>query len=90
MTLVTGDSLEQAENKVQIDLNSVNDSTKQWNVKLREQISTRINFINIDNRRIVLYINYVRVPFVNNAKYLDINLDVRLKWKKYIKENRKN
>jgi hypothetical protein len=87
--LAIGDSFEEAADKVQIAIRSVSDWTKQWNIRLNEQKSTHINFTNKDNRRVILYINERRVPFVNNAKYLGMNLDVKLNWKTHIKKKRR-
>jgi hypothetical protein len=34
----------------------------------------------------ILYIIYMPIPFVNEAKYLGMNLDVRLKWEAHMKK----
>jgi hypothetical protein len=41
-----------------------------------------------NNKKIQLEINGQPIPFVNEGKYLGMNLDVRLKWKAHIKRKR--
>jgi hypothetical protein len=41
------------------------------------------------NKQIQLEINGQPIPFVNEAKYLAMNLDVRLRWKAHIKKKEK-
>jgi hypothetical protein len=42
----------------------------------------------IKYKKIQLEINGQPIPFVNEAKYLTMNLDVRLKWKAHIKKKK--
>jgi hypothetical protein len=46
------------------------------------------NFTYKQNKKIQLDINGKPIPFVNEAKYLGMNLDVRLKWKTHIKKKK--
>jgi hypothetical protein len=57
-------------------------------VKLNQQKSAHISFTYKQNKTIQLEINGQPIPFVNEAKYLEMNLDVRLKWKALIKKEK--
>jgi hypothetical protein len=63
--------------------------TEKWRIKLNELKSAHINFTYKKNKKIQLKINGQPIPFVNEAKYLGMHLDVRLKWKAHIKKKEK-
>jgi hypothetical protein len=43
-----------------------------------------MNFLHKKNKKIKLEINGQPISFVNETKYLRMNLDIRLKWKAHI------
>lgn len=63
--------------------------TQKWRIKLNEQKSVHVNFT---NQNMInppsLVINGTLAPHENNAKYLGINSDVKLRWKHHIKKKR--
>lgn len=75
--------------KLQTASNKIVDWTKQWKIQLNEQKSIPVNFT---NKRIIepplLAINGTRVPYQNEAKYLGMTLDTKLRWKEHVKKKR--
>jgi hypothetical protein len=70
---------EEAAVKAQKALLDITNWTKKWRIELNEQKSAHINFSYKKNKKIQLEINGQPIPFVNEAKYLGMNLNVRLK-----------
>jgi hypothetical protein len=74
--------------KAQKTLLDITNWTKKWRIKLNQQKSAHINFTYKQNKKIQVEINGQPIPFANEAKYLGMNLDVRLKWKAHIKKKK--
>lgn len=78
--------IEKATSRLQGAMDKISTWTKCWRIKLNEAKSTHINFT---NRKIIthpLFINAQAVPYSNNAKYLGMTLDTKLKWKVHVKK----
>lgn len=86
--LAKGNDFDEAANRTQTALNKITAWTKKWRIKLNEQKSSHINFTYKKNKEISLEINGQFIPFVNEAKYLGMNLDTKLRWKTHIKKKR--
>jgi hypothetical protein len=87
--MATGKDAKTSTSKVQTATKKLPQWTNHWNIKLNEQKSIHVNFTNkrlIDSTNIEM--NGATISYENNAKYLGINLDARLKWKHHIKEKR--
>jgi len=87
--IATGKDAKTSTNKVQAASKRLLQWSNKWNIKFNEQKCTQVNFTNKrlqDPPKIVL--NGATIPIENNAKYLGVNLDVRLKWKHHIKKKR--
>lgn len=86
--LAKGDVFEEAANKTQSALNKITKWTKKWRIKLNEQNSSHMDVTYRKNNNIHLEINGQFMPFANEAKYLGMNLDAKLRWKTHIKKKR--
>jgi hypothetical protein len=53
--------------------------------KLNESKSVHIHFTNKKIRQQPIFINGTQVQYVNTAKYRDMTLDAKLRWKEHIK-----
>uniref|UniRef100_A0A1B6DFT6 Reverse transcriptase domain-containing protein n=1 Tax=Clastoptera arizonana TaxID=38151 RepID=A0A1B6DFT6_9HEMI len=84
--LAVGNTLEESKGRLQQAVNNVATWTKKWRIKLNESKSTYINFTNkrIDN--VPISINGVCLQPANTAKYLGMNLDVKLRWSEHVKK----
>lgn len=61
--------------------------TKQWRIKLNETKSVHVNFTNkLLKDPPTLDINGTVIPYENNAKYLGMTLDAKLRWKAHIRK----
>lgn len=86
--LAISDSIETATSKLQKALNSISDWTKKWRIALNETKSTHTNFTYKKVYNLPIYINSVQIPYANEAKYLGMTLDAKLKWKVHVKKKR--
>lgn len=86
VVLVTGKSISETTNKLQIATDCILHWTKKWRIQLNESKSTHINFTykNITPQHI--YMNNNIIPYANTAKYLGFTLDAKLKWKEHVKK----
>jgi hypothetical protein len=84
--LTKGTDFEEAAVKAQKAILDITNWTKKWRIKQKQQKLSHINFTYKQNKKIQLEINGQPIPFVNEAKYLGMNLDVRLHWKASIKK----
>jgi predicted SpoU family rRNA methylase len=87
--LTKGTDFQEAAVKAQKALLDITNWTKKWKIKLNQQKSAHINFTYKKNKKKIRLEMYGQpIPFVNEAKYLGMNLDVRLKWKAHIKKKK--
>lgn len=75
--------------KLQEACNRVTDWTKRWRVRINESKSAHVDFTYKQNEQVPVSINNAKIPHCNTAKYLGMNLDIRLRWKEHIKKKRK-
>lgn len=88
--LAVGTTIEEATQKLQHATDHISQWTKKWRVKLNELKSVNVNFTNIIiQNNVPIVINDTIVPIENTAKYLGMNLDVKLRWKEHVKKKRK-
>lgn len=86
--MATGDSHEEAVEKIQSAVNKICEWTKKWRVKLNECKSVHINFTNKKPQYHPVFINNKVIPYENTAKYLGMTLDAKLRWKAHVKKKR--
>lgn len=67
-------------------VNQVSKWTKDWRIKLNHTKSIHINFTNKCTLNTPVYIDEFQIPFSNNAKYLGMTLDAKLRWKEHVKK----
>lgn len=62
----------------------------EWSVisklQLNERKSIHINFTNKNITNLPIFISNNQIPYSNNAKYLGMTLDAKLKWKEHVKK----
>lgn len=86
--LTTGDTIESATEKLQHAINKVHGWTNSWRIVLNESKSTHVNFTYKKVDRLPVYLNSAQIPYANEAKYLGMTLDAKLKWKSHVKKKR--
>lgn len=84
--LAVADTEEQAITKLQQALNEINRWASVWQIKLNHSKSVHVNFTNKATRNIPVHINGVSIPYSDNAKYLGMTLDSKLRWKAHVKK----
>lgn len=84
--LAVGKTINESTIKLQNALDNVNEWTKTWRLALNEMKSVHVDFTYKKINRLPLFINNTRVPFANEAKYLGMTLDAKLKWKPHVKK----
>lgn len=83
--LAVAEDIETSTSKLQRAVNNVSTWCNKWRIKLNEVKSTHVNYTNKRTHTIPVQINNVVIPHENNAKYLGMTLDVKLRWKDHIK-----
>lgn len=86
--LATGQDMQTTIAKLQSAINNVNSWTRKWRIKLNEGKSTHVNFTNKHYVYLPVMINGQIVPHANEAKYLGMTLDAKLRWKSHVKKKR--
>lgn len=84
--LAIGDTIGEVTFKLQIAINNIQDWLTKWRIKVNESKSTHINFTNRSIEPLPVTLNNIPVPHANQAKYLGMNLDAKLKWKVHVKK----
>ena len=74
--------------KLQAAITKVQSWTRKWRIKLNETKSVHIDFTNKRIEHKPIYINHQVVPYENTAKYLDMILDAKLRWKTHVKKKK--
>jgi hypothetical protein len=86
--MAIGETVDISTRKLQSAVNKVAIWTRKWQIKLNESKSVHIDFTNNKIKQQPIFINGRKVPYAITAKYLDTNLDAKLRWKEHIKEKR--
>lgn len=60
--------------------------TKIWRIKINESKSVHVDFTYRNLPYMPIYLNNVVIPYSNQAKYLGMTLDAKLKWKEHVKK----
>lgn len=84
--LAVGKTINEATIKLQNALDNINEWTQTWRIALNELKSVHVDFTYKKINRLPVFVNTVQVPFANEAKYLGMTLDAKLKWKPHVKK----
>ena len=69
--------VEEATEKLQRAAANINNWTRQWLIKLNEDMSTHVNFTNGRRHHILIIMNGKTIPHSQTAKYLGMMLDAQ-------------
>lgn len=67
-------------------INELTNWTKKWRIKLNNTKSVHVNFTNKPTSNLPIYIDNLQIPYSNNAKYLGMTLDAKLRWNEHVKK----
>ena len=84
--LAIGRNEHESTSRVASSVSLFSDWTKKWRIKLNEAKSSHVNFTNRRINYIPVRINDKIIPHCNEAKYLGITLDAKLRWKAHVKK----
>lgn len=84
--MTIGATIEESTINLQNAINGIEGWSKKWRIKFNEQKSVHINFTNKKINNLPIILNNNVVPNKKTAKYLGLNLDVKLKWKEHVKK----
>jgi hypothetical protein len=85
--MAVGGDMEKAATKLQRAADEVNNSTRQWLIKLNGYESTHVNFSN-QRCLIPILMNGKPIPHSQIAKYLGMTPNTKLRWKVHVKKKR--
>ncbi|KAL1460245.1 hypothetical protein WDU94_012171 [Cyamophila willieti] len=86
--LTIGHTTAEAASELNRTLSKFERWTIQWRIKLNETKSVHVDFTYRNQPYVPVYINNQVIPFSNQAKYLGMTLDAKLKWKEHVKKKR--
>ncbi|KAL1447521.1 hypothetical protein WDU94_005550 [Cyamophila willieti] len=86
--LTIGHTTAEAASELNRTLSKFERWTIQWRIKLNEKKSVHVDFTYRNQPYVPVYINNQVIPFSNQAKYLGMTLDAKLKWKEHVKKKR--
>lgn len=86
--LAVGQTTQETATELNLTLSRFQRWTIQWRIRLNEAKSVHVDFTNKNQPYIPTYINHEVIPFSNQAKYLGMTLDTKLKWKEHVKKKR--
>ena len=75
------DKTKESIRKLNISISKIQAWTDKWRIELNESKSVHVDFTNKKINYVPVYVNGKLIPYSNQAKYLDMTLDVRLRWK---------
>ncbi|RZF33214.1 hypothetical protein LSTR_LSTR009759 [Laodelphax striatellus] len=84
--LTLGNNCQESMKKLQDAADKISNWSRLWRIKINETKSVQVNFTNRKFDQIPLIINGKPVPYANEAKYLGMTLDTRLRWKAHVKK----
>jgi hypothetical protein len=86
--MTVGTDFEEATAKLQVAVDSISNWTRQWLIKLIEDKSTLLNFANKLFHHVPIIMNGKIIPHSQTAKYLNMTLKAKLRWKVHVKKKR--
>lgn len=69
-------------------IEKLHDWTIKWRIKMNEAKSVHVDFTNRQIKHIPIYLNGKVIPYANEAKYLGMTLDTKLRWRVHVKNKR--
>ena len=87
--MAVGNDIQETAKRLQTAINQISGWTKKWRIKLNENKSVHTNFTNRRMNPVPIIINRKVIPYQNNAKYLGMTLDAKLRWKVHVKRKKK-
>lgn len=84
--LATAKTIEEATSKTQNSLSEMSAWIKKWRMRLNESKSVHMYFTNRNINYLPVFLNGVKIPYANTAKYLGMTLDTKIKWKEHVKK----
>ncbi|KAL1448307.1 hypothetical protein WDU94_003690 [Cyamophila willieti] len=86
--LTVGDNTQETSEKLNQTLSIFQGWASTWRIKLNETKSVHVDFTYRNLPYMPIYLNNVVIPYSNQAKYLGMNLDAKLKWKEHVKKKK--
>lgn len=74
--------------KLRRSIKQLQDWTSKWRIKMNETKSVHVDFTNRKLDYFPLHLNGKTIPHANEAKYLGMTLDAKLRWKAHVKKKK--
>lgn len=87
--IATNESASEASSLVQSQLDLISKWLKKWNIKVNADKSTHVTYTLKQGDCPPVYLDGALIPKSNHVKYLGLNIDRRLNWKKHLQLKRK-
>lgn len=86
--LAVGDTNHVTVPKLRQYVRHLQDWTSRWRIRMNEAKSVHVDFTNRKLGYLPVHLNGVIIPHANEAKYLGMTLDVKLRWKEHVKRKK--
>lgn len=87
--LAVGENNLASTQKLNESISKIHRWTAEWRITLNETKSVHVDFTNRKFTYVPVYLDKAIIPFANEAKYLGITLDAKIRWKAHVKKKRK-
>lgn len=74
--------------KIRGFIKRLQDWTSKWRIKMNETKSVHVDFTNRKIDYFPVFLNGKSIPHANEAKYLGMTLDAKLRWKEHVKKKK--
>lgn len=86
--LAVGENNIESLRKLNRSISSIQQWAAKWRIKMNEAKSVHVDFTNKRIDYLPVYLNGKVIPHANEAKYLGITLDARLRWRAHVKKKK--
>uniref|UniRef100_A0A0A9YSX4 Putative RNA-directed DNA polymerase from transposon X-element n=2 Tax=Lygus hesperus TaxID=30085 RepID=A0A0A9YSX4_LYGHE len=86
--LAVGNDNHESISKLRRSISRLQDWTAKWRIKMNEAKSVHVDFTNRRISYIPIHLNSKVIPYANEAKYLGMTLDAKLRWKAHVKKKK--
>lgn len=86
--LAVGNNNTESTSKLRKSISRLQNWTTKWKIKMNETKSVHVDFTNKRINYIPVHLNNKVIPYANEAKYLGMTLDSKLRWKAHVKKKK--
>lgn len=86
--LAIGETNLESVTKLNLSISRIHNWTTKWRIRMNEAKSVHVDFTNKKINYVPACLNDKVIPYANEAKYLGMTLDAKLRWKAHVKKKK--